>query len=111
MAKNKNTTSYTADELREKITRGEDRTDWQMVDHITDAEIDADIADDSEDRAAEWDWTKAELVTPTTKEQISLRIDPDVLAFFKQDGRGYQTRINAVLRAYMNSHLKEPTPQ
>ncbi|MGL4296346.1 MAG: BrnA antitoxin family protein [Aestuariivirga sp.] len=38
---------------------------------------------------------------------MSLRIDPDVLAFFKASGKGYQTRMNAVLRAYMEHRLRE----
>lgn len=39
-----------------------------------------------------------------TKEQVTLRIDSDVLAWFRQQGRGYQTNINALLRAYMEAH-------
>ena len=38
---------------------------------------------------------------PGPKQQITLRLDPDVLKFFRQKGRGYQTAINAVLRKYM----------
>jgi uncharacterized protein (DUF4415 family) len=40
---------------------------------------------------------------------MSLRIDPDILAFFKSRGRGYQTRMNAVLRAYMEHELSRKT--
>ena len=46
-------------------------------------------------------WAEAELVIPETKERITLRVDRDILAFFRDEGRGYQTRINAVLRAYV----------
>ena len=38
---------------------------------------------------------------PRRKEAISIRLDEDVLAFFKTLGSGYQTRINAVLRHFM----------
>ena len=38
------------------------------------------------------------------KDQITLRIDQDVIDFFKEEGRGYQTRINQLLRAYMDAH-------
>jgi uncharacterized protein (DUF4415 family) len=41
------------------------------------------------------------ILWPGPKKQITLRIDPDVLKFFRQHGRGYQTTINAVLRKYM----------
>lgn len=40
----------------------------------------------------------------SSKNQVTLRIDQDVLEFFKGEGRGYQTRINQLLRAYMEAH-------
>ncbi len=40
---------------------------------------------------------------PGKKKQITLRLDPDVLAFFRKHGKGYQTIINAVLRKYVES--------
>ena len=46
-------------------------------------------------------WDEAELVMPVAKRPISLRLDEDVLAWFRRLGPRYQTRINAVLRAYM----------
>ena len=50
-----------------------------------------------------FDWSKATVVMPPAKSAISLRLDTDVLAWFKAQGRGYQTRINAVLRGYMEA--------
>jgi uncharacterized protein (DUF4415 family) len=48
------------------------------------------------------------LEPPQSKEQVTLRLDRDVLAWFRARGRGYQTRINAVLRAYyLHEHGKE----
>lgn len=41
---------------------------------------------------------------PRAKRQLTLRLDNDVLEWFKQQGRGYQTRINLLLRAYMEEH-------
>ena len=52
-------------------------------------------------------WKHAKLVMPKTKKTISLRLDPDILSWFKSLGCGYQTRMNAVLRAYMNACQKE----
>jgi len=46
-----------------------------------------------------------ELRMPETKHLISIRMDPDVLAWFRLKGKGYQTRINAVLRMYMESQM------
>jgi uncharacterized protein (DUF4415 family) len=47
------------------------------------------------------------LVIPPKKQAISIRLDQDVLDFFKQDGGGYQRRINAVLRSYMQQKRKK----
>ena len=49
---------------------------------------------------------KGELRLPKTKPLISIRLDSDVLEWFKSQGAGYQTRINAVLRMYMEAHIK-----
>lgn len=46
---------------------------------------------------------KNAVIWPGIKEQITLRLDPDVLKFFRKHGRGYQTTINAVLRKYMEA--------
>ena len=51
----------------------------------------------------EVDRSKARLVIPEPKKPVSIRLDADVLEFFKAQGKGYQTRINAVLRAYMEA--------
>lgn len=52
------------------------------------------------------DWHQAVVVGTPAKTPISLRLDPDILEFFKEDGAGYQTRMNAVLRAYMVAQRK-----
>ncbi len=52
-------------------------------------------------------WDNAELVMPQPKPSISLRIEPEVLDWFKSFGRGYQTRMNAVLRSYMETHREK----
>jgi uncharacterized protein (DUF4415 family) len=50
-------------------------------------------------------WKNAQIVTPEdrAKEQITLRLDPDMLEWFRAKGRGYQTQMNAVLRHYYES--------
>jgi uncharacterized protein (DUF4415 family) len=68
--------------------------------NLTDAEIDASIANDP-DWSDDWNWSDAVLVLPPKKKAISIRVDEDVLDFFKQQGAGYQRRMNAVLRSYM----------
>ena len=49
-------------------------------------------------------WMKAATELPRTKQQITLRIDAEVLDFFKHTGKRYQSRINAVLRSYVEAH-------
>jgi len=71
-------------------------TDWERVD----AQEYFEGADEDD---FELDWDTAVLVIPEPKQAISLRVDQDVLAFFKAEGPGYQTRMNAVLRAYMEA--------
>jgi uncharacterized protein (DUF4415 family) len=55
-------------------------------------------------------WDNGTLVMPMTKEAISLRVDADILEWFRSLGPRYQTRMNAVLRAYM-SHARGRTPR
>ncbi|MBA3613441.1 MAG: BrnA antitoxin family protein [Nitrospirales bacterium] len=55
-------------------------------------------------------WKHAKVVYPEApKEQITVRLDADILEWFKTQGRGYQTRMNAVLRSYVDAHKNEPT--
>ncbi|WP_244475633.1 BrnA antitoxin family protein [Methylobacterium sp. Leaf466] len=48
-------------------------------------------------------WDTAQPVGAETKEQITLRLDPDVLRHFRSQGKGYQSRINAVLKSYVKA--------
>ena len=54
-------------------------------------------------------WANAEVRLPATKQAVNLRVDPDILDFFKAGGRGYQTRIHSVLRSYVDAQ-KQNTP-
>jgi uncharacterized protein (DUF4415 family) len=83
------------------------RTDWSRFDAITDAEIEAAVRDDPDAAPlVDDDWfASATLVMPKPKEQISIRLDRDVLEHFRRYPR-YQTRINAILRAAMEHEKK-----
>jgi uncharacterized protein (DUF4415 family) len=88
--------------------RRKGKTDWARVDALTDADIEAAIADDPDwAEFKDIDWCDAVLIVPAKKTAISIRVDEDVLTFFKKDGEGYQRRINAVLRSYME-HKSKP---
>ncbi|HVZ53840.1 MAG TPA: BrnA antitoxin family protein [Pseudolabrys sp.] len=80
--------------------RRKGKTDWAALDALTDAEIEAQIANDP-DWSDDWNWGEAVLIIPPKKKAISIRVDEDVLDFFKNEGAGYQRRMNAVLRSYM----------
>ncbi|HEX9588473.1 MAG TPA: BrnA antitoxin family protein [Bradyrhizobium sp.] len=74
---------------------------------MTDAEVEASIANDPDwAEFKDIDWSDAVLVIPTRKKAISIRVDEDVLDYFKSEGDGYQRRINAVLRSYMQQKNK-----
>ena len=51
-------------------------------------------------------WDNATLRMPLTKQQITLRLDPDVIGWFKRTGKGYQSRMGAVLRSYVEAKRK-----
>ncbi|HSY63613.1 MAG TPA: BrnA antitoxin family protein [Terriglobales bacterium] len=79
-------------------TKRRSRTDWKRVDSLRDEDIDySDIPEQGPDFFAH------AIIWPGPKKQITLRIDPDVLTFFRKQGRGYQTVINAILRKYMEA--------
>jgi uncharacterized protein (DUF4415 family) len=88
-----------------RLERRKSETDWARLEALTDAEIDASIANDP-DWSDDWHWSEAVLVIPPKKKAISIRVDEDVLDYFKQDGAGYQRRMNAVLRSYMQQKSK-----
>ncbi len=87
--------------MKAKNTKEKSRTDWARIDDMKDEHIDlSDIpeADEAFFRTAvRW---------PGHKRQITLRLDPDIVAFFRRQGKGYQTSINAVLRKYVEAHSR-----
>jgi uncharacterized protein (DUF4415 family) len=84
-----------------------DRTEIQKLRNLTDEELDSAIQTDTDSLLLEdFDVSTLKVVMPQGKKAISLRIDPDVLTYFKSWGKGYQTRMNAILRAYMEADLK-----
>ena len=82
--------------------RNRSRTDWRYLDRVTDDEIAAAVANDPDAAPLDLDWSEAVLVIPPNKKAISIRVDQDVLDYFKKEGPGYQRRINAVLRSFVD---------
>lgn len=77
----------------------------KRVKALTEKEIETVIADDS-DAIPSGFWDEATLVMPSEKVKVGIRLDSDVLEWFKGAGKGYQTRINAVLKSYMDAHKR-----
>ncbi len=85
---------------RKQLRRGE--TDWAAVEALTDEDIDKAIAEDPDaEPILDEEWFKTAVVMTPLKTPTSIRIDNDVMDWFKGQGRGWQTRMNAVLRAYV----------
>ena len=101
MAKKERIVRVTDDELRAKQARGEDKSDWKRAAAMTEAEIEAAVADDPDEAGMTIDWSQASVELPQPKATLNMRIDRDVLEFFRRQGKGYQTKINAVLRSYV----------
>lgn len=91
-----NITRVTAEQAR----RMKGKTDYARLDAMTDEDIARAVASDPDAPSLDIDWSKARIVVPSGKDVVTLRVDHDVVEFFRQQGRGYQTRMNAVLRAY-----------
>ncbi len=99
MEKKEDIRQYTLEELQQM----EDQSNWEALENMTEEELEARIASDP-DADFETDWSTTMTHFPWEKEKISLRVDGDILEWFRKQGKGYQTRMNAVLRAYMDAH-------
>jgi uncharacterized protein (DUF4415 family) len=87
------------------------RTDWKRIRAMKDEDIviDRDAPAWTDEMFARAVLRKGLKPIPR-KTLVSLRIDQDVLEWFRAKGTGYQSRMNALLRAYMDAHKKEPAP-
>ena len=92
----KHITRSSSDEAR----RLKNETDYARLNAMTDDDIAQAAANDPDAPPLDIDWTQARLSLPPAKDVITLRLDRDVLGWFRNQGKGYQTRINQVLRAF-----------
>jgi uncharacterized protein (DUF4415 family) len=103
MAKKGRTVRYSAERLRKMKSK----TDWAKVDALPQEEVER-LADQEEGPLPEGWEAGISLGLPPGKEAVKLRIDRDVLAWFRATGKGYQTRINNVLRAFVHARQAPP---
>ena len=78
----------------DEVRRLPSQTNWAELEENGDYDGDAEI---------DVDWSRVEIVHPKKKTMISMRLDPDILDFFRSQGPGYQSKINAVLRSYIKA--------
>jgi uncharacterized protein (DUF4415 family) len=102
MKKEKHIESYTAAELKAK--RAGSGTDLKKVDAMTDAKLERAIAEDEEERGLQPDWTRAKLILSEPKQSVHLRLEQEIIDFFKARGKGHISRMQAVLKAYVTAH-------
>jgi uncharacterized protein (DUF4415 family) len=100
-------TRRTTRQLARMRAAGGDRTDWARVKKIarTGGKPDRDSPEVTPEQFARAVVRRGGLPR-TSKALLSIRVDRDVVDWFRAQGRGYQTRINALLRAYRDEHLK-----
>jgi uncharacterized protein (DUF4415 family) len=83
------------------------RTDWSRIAATSDEDIETLAETDADNPATtEADWINAVAFVPPKKTTINARFDSDIVSWFKAQGPGYQPRMNAVLRKYMEAHTK-----
>jgi uncharacterized protein (DUF4415 family) len=85
-----------------------DKTDYERLAKLSEAGIERMARSDPDHPGLDDEFWRLvdDIETPRSKQAISIKLDDDVLAFFRKQGRGYQTRINAVLRRYMQTRRK-----
>ncbi len=98
--KERNIVKRTLDLKNPPVLSAEQKSRLEEVALMPDEQIDYSDAPALSDAV----WVKSAAELPQNKQQITLRIDADVLGFFKHTGKRYQSRINAVLRSYVETH-------
>jgi uncharacterized protein (DUF4415 family) len=105
MAKKERIVRASPEQIRAMRKRGETSSDWHAAEAMPQAEVQR-LADEEDGPLPEgWEGT-VELGVPERRQAIHIRLDPEGLRWFKAQGPGYQTRINAVLRAFVQARQR-----
>ena len=102
MRKETHINSYSAAEF--KGNRRGSRTDLKKVDAMTDAAQERVIAEDEDERDLQPDWIQAKRVLIEPRQSVHLRLEQEIIDYFKEQGKGHITRMQAVHKAYVNAH-------
>lgn len=96
---------YSEADIKRLLAEGKGGSDWDRINAMTEEEIREAIASDPDSAfdpdPKDWDAVTVEITPP--KSPLYMRLDADVLHWFKKRGKGYQSRINAVLRSYVHA--------
>jgi uncharacterized protein (DUF4415 family) len=90
--------------MNNEFTSSNSQTDWQRLDAMSDEDIDLSDCPEITPEMFAKAVVRQGLPATKSKTQVTLRIDSDVLEWFKSHGQGYQTQINQLLRDYMEAH-------
>ena len=93
--------------MNKSHTSNKSLTDWERLDAMQDDDIDLSDAPEITPEMFAKAIVNRSLKPAPTKQQITIRLDNDVLEWYRAQGRGYQTKINKLLRAYMEAHQAE----
>ena len=94
------------DDISGATSTAKAKTDWRRLRRISDEEVHRAVENDPDARATdEAFWKTARLVMPQRKKTVTIRLDADLLDWYRRE-KGYQTRINSILRAYMNAQAE-----
>lgn len=101
---------YSTTELETLRLKKQTGTDWERLAQMTDEEIEHAAKQDPDFAGQDDDWLlAAALEMPKPKQLVSLRLETEILDWFKSKGPGYQTRINAALMAYVKKAKRHGT--
>src|ERR1035437_7877557 len=109
MARKEHIVKYTDEELISLTKQKGSLSNWGKAAGMTSAEVEASVASDSDAAGMVMDWENATLEMPQSKAVLNMRVDKEILDYFRKTGKGYQSRINAVLWSYVEQ--KAPGPQ
>jgi uncharacterized protein (DUF4415 family) len=93
--------------MKKKHISHNSQTDWDRVDKLRDKDLDFSDSPEIKPEMFAKAVLRKGLKPASKKSQVTLRIDDDVLTWFKKQGKGYQTRINSLLKAYKEAHQNE----
>ncbi|GAX40862.1 hypothetical protein NIES4075_18280 [Tolypothrix sp. NIES-4075] len=90
--------------MKKSDTSNKSQTDWERLDAMKNEEIDLSECPEITPEMFARGVVRRGLKPTPNKVEVTVRLDSDVLEWFKAQGRGYQTQMNALLRAYMEAH-------